>query len=547
MFEPSPDALVANRYRLVREIGRGGMGAVWEAFDSELDAPCALKFILNQNTKPPEVRARFLREARAVARLQSPHVVNIRSVGEWEGALYIAMELLAGETLFDRLSRVGHLSPRDTSRVVAQVASVLTVSHAVGIVHRDLKPENIWLWSHDDVFVKVLDFGVAKQVFEDNPLLKTATGTLVGTPYYMSPEQAAGDRHVDHRSDVWSLAIIAAECLSGKRPFQTAGLGQLLASIITGPTPKLTELYEKTTPALSSWWDRATAKDPNARYESAQALANALSIALDLGPLAGEAGRRSADANQSAPEVTGSDTPPREPHLATSSLSPLMAPEPPATTEIVAVPAELFETPTDDVSTAGRRPAPAETVATPPASSRTPSGTPATSSLRTYGVLAALVSAAAVVIVVKFTSEPEAVVPAWSSPHTTIPAPMTSTAPDPGDAPTSARSPAVVASPPAKTNTVDVVPPPAAVLGGAPSSSSVPSLTPRDRSSPPEPTAVPARLPAAPAKVTTTAPRPVADQRPVTDQRPRPATVPKPKPTPTPAPAAPTLDRRIGF
>lgn len=283
MFEPTPQALVAQRYSLVREIGRGGMGSVWEAFDHELEAPCALKFIVDQESKPAEVRARFLREARAVAKLQSPHAVSIRGVGECDGALYIAMELLVGETLFARLGRSGRLSAIDTGRIVEQLASVLGTAHRAGIVHRDLKPENIWLWSEGDPFVKLLDFGVAKLVTDSSTLLKTATGVVVGTPYYMSPEQAAGDRQIDHRSDLWSLAIIAVECLSGKRAFQSTGIGQLFATIINGPTPTLAELYPEGSPALAAWWTRATAKDPRQRFESAVELAREFVAGL-LGP-----------------------------------------------------------------------------------------------------------------------------------------------------------------------------------------------------------------------------------------------------------------------
>ncbi len=318
MFEPQPNAIVANRYRLLREIGRGGMGSVWEAVDTELDAPCALKFILNQSTKPPEVRARFMREARAVARLQSPHVVSIRGVGEWQEALYIAMELLVGETLFGRLARTGTLSPRETTRVIDQIASVLAIAHRDGIVHRDLKPDNIWLWSQGELLVKLLDFGVAKHALDDGSLLKTATGTLVGTPYYMSPEQAAGDRRVDHRSDLWSLAIIAVQCLSGRLPFESTGLGQLLASIITGETPPVSNLYSAATPSLQQWWLRATAKDPAERYQSAQTLAHEFAVAMSL---------RSSDAplDGSGISFTPAKASPREPLVATSSLSPVTA------------------------------------------------------------------------------------------------------------------------------------------------------------------------------------------------------------------------------
>ncbi len=287
MFEPLANAQVTARYRLVREIGRGGMGSVWEAHDSELDAPCALKFILNQEAKPPEVRLRFLREARAVARLHSPHAVGIRGVGEWEGALYIAMELLVGETLFSRLTR-GPLSAGETSRVIEQLGSVLTMAHRAGFVHRDLKPENVWLCgddanprntSNNQLIVKLLDFGVAKQVLDRDPMLKTASGLLVGTPYYMSPEQA-GNRELDYRSDLWSLAVIALECLTGKRVFDAPALYELLDKIVRGPAPKLLELYPGASPSLVAWWSRATAKAPQERHGSAAELADEFSSSL---------------------------------------------------------------------------------------------------------------------------------------------------------------------------------------------------------------------------------------------------------------------------
>lgn len=295
MFIPAADAVVAHRYRLVEEIGRGGMGSVWKAIDTELDAPCALKFILDQQAKPKRVRTRFLREARAAAQLQSPHVVSVRSVGEWDEALYISMGLLSGETLAQRLKRSGTLTPKETLRVVRQIALVLAMAHRAGIVHRDLKPENIWLWSGADLFVKVLDFGVAKHLGPRGGLANTNTntGVLIGTPFYMSPEQAAGDRDVDHRVDLWALAVIAVQCLSGRLPFNSAGLGQLLSDIINRRCPPLSELYPEATPALEAWWQRATAADPDARYLSAESLAFNLALALELESVPAQSGRSS--------------------------------------------------------------------------------------------------------------------------------------------------------------------------------------------------------------------------------------------------------------
>lgn len=334
MFEPHANAVVAHRYRLLHEIGRGGMGSIWKATDIDLEAPCALKFIVNPHTKPSELRARFVREARAVARLQTPHVVSIRGVGEWEGALYIAMELLVGETLFSRLAHSKTLSPRETCRLVTQVASVLTIAHGEGIVHRDLKPENIWLWSNGELFVKLLDFGVAKHALDEGSLLKTATGMLVGTPYYMSPEQAAGDRQVDFRSDLWSLAVIAVQCLGGRLPFQSSGLGLLLSSIIHGAAPPLPELYSGSTPELEQWWAVAIAKDPAARFQSAETLAREFTRAFGFQTLEPSV----ADASQPLPDISPSNN-----VLATtSSLSPVTAE--PSKTQSINSPGELWRT-----------------------------------------------------------------------------------------------------------------------------------------------------------------------------------------------------------
>ncbi len=279
MFSPQHGLVVAQRYSLVREIGRGGMGSVWEARDLELDAPCALKFILEHIASNADLRKRFLREARAVAQLQSPHVVSIRGVGEHEGVLYTAMELLRGETLESRLVRERVLDPLTVLKVVHQIAGVLSLAHAAGITHRDVKPENIWLWEGDNTFAKLIDFGVAKHVLSTS-VVQTSTGSLVGTPKYMSPEQAAGAKSVDHRSDVWSLAVIAVQCLSGACPFESEGFGELLVKIIHGPIPPLRELYPEASDQLGSWWEQASQRNPDERFQSAMALAESFGTAL---------------------------------------------------------------------------------------------------------------------------------------------------------------------------------------------------------------------------------------------------------------------------
>jgi serine/threonine protein kinase len=229
-------AVIADRFRLIRMLGEGGMGEVWAAQHASLDIPCAVKFIHAESADNPDVRARFEREAKAAAQLRSSNVVQILDYGVFESTPYIAMEYLEGEPLNARLSRRHRLDAIETVRIIAGVGKALTKAHAAGIVHRDLKPENIFLVPDDDSEVaKVLDFGVAKSTtaLDSN----TRTGALLGTPFYMSPEQAQGIKAIDHRADLWSLAVVAYRCFTGELPFKSEALGDLLIKIVTQPTP----------------------------------------------------------------------------------------------------------------------------------------------------------------------------------------------------------------------------------------------------------------------------------------------------------------------
>ena len=193
---------VADRFRLVRLLGQGGMGSVWLADHLALDIPCAIKFI-DREPNSADARRRFEREAKAAAQLRGQHVVQILDHGVWEGVPYIAMEYLEGEDLAARLERLGRLAHGQTARIIAQVAKGLGRAHAAGIVHRDLKPENIFLTKDgDDDVVKVLDFGIAKRSQTSLSEAGTKTGSLLGTPFHMSPEQARGVKGIDHRSDL---------------------------------------------------------------------------------------------------------------------------------------------------------------------------------------------------------------------------------------------------------------------------------------------------------------------------------------------------------
>lgn len=273
---------VANRYRLERKIGAGGMGSVWLAHDLLLDATCAVKIIDKDKSADEEIRTRFAREAKASAQLRSPHVVDVFDYGEWAGAHYIAMEFLEGEDLATRLSRLGKLEPEATYRLVAHVARALMSAHAQGIVHRDLKPENIFLvQNYGEEIAKVLDFGIAQHNAYSLDKRATREGTFLGTPCYMSPEQARG-KPIDHRSDLWSLGVIAYQCLTGFLPFEADALGEVMGRILYEPIPKATTFNEELPAALDEWWARASARDREDRFQSAKELADELGILLGI-------------------------------------------------------------------------------------------------------------------------------------------------------------------------------------------------------------------------------------------------------------------------
>ena len=275
--------VVADRFRLVKMIGRGGMGSVWQAQHLGLDTACALKFIEGELALLAEAHARFEREARAAAQLRSPHVVQIMDHGVWQGLPYIAMELLDGEDLGKRLgARGGRLSPSEIATVMQQVCRALSKAHAAGVVHRDLKPDNIFLVRDDDrEIVKILDFGVAKSKNQALDGSNTKTGAMLGTPYYMSPEQAQGIRSVDSRSDLWSLAVIVFQALTGRLPFESEALGDLLVKIIVSPIPRPSTVYGNLPPGFDSWWAKAADRNPDLRFQTAKELSDSLQLALD--------------------------------------------------------------------------------------------------------------------------------------------------------------------------------------------------------------------------------------------------------------------------
>ena len=272
-------SLIADRYCLLQKLGAGGMGAVWLAHDQSLDSKCAVKLVDPEKAANEEVRVRFEREAKAAAQIRGANVVDIFDHGISDGTPFIVMEYLEGEDLGARLER-GPLDTEQTYQIISQVARALVRAHAAGIVHRDLKPENIFLVPGDDQEVaKVLDFGIAKHEQYSLAGNTTKTGSFMGTPYYMSPEQARG-KSIDWRSDLWALGVIAFQCLTGRPPFESDALGELMGMIIYDPIPSITARALGLPDALGPWWERAVARDRELRFQSAKELADSFGDAI---------------------------------------------------------------------------------------------------------------------------------------------------------------------------------------------------------------------------------------------------------------------------
>ncbi len=284
---PPPGALVAGKYRLTRLLGRGGMGAVWEGQHVTLGTRVAVKFIDAEYAASPEARSRFENEARAAAALRSKHVVQVHDHGvDEEGRAYIVMEYLEGEPLDRRLERLGTLPLREVAILVAQVCRGLAKAHELGIVHRDLKPENVFLVLDEDDgtdVVKVVDFGIAKFTEGGTVMTEsTRTGAVLGTPCYMSPEQARGLRTVDLRTDLWSVGVIAFRCVVGKLPFEGVAMGDLLVKICTTAPPVPSTLRADLPPGFDEWFAKALAQRPEERFQSAGELAEALLVVAGI-------------------------------------------------------------------------------------------------------------------------------------------------------------------------------------------------------------------------------------------------------------------------
>src|SRR5450432_2196184 len=258
-------------YRVLSLLGEGGMGAVYLAEHPGIGRRVAVKVLHKQFTGDEQLLGRLLNEARAANAIRHPNIIEILDSGMREdGVPYLVMELLEGESLGQRIRRAGRLSIEDTIAFTLQTASALGAAHKKGIVHRDLKPDNLFVvpdpHDPDRERIKVLDFGIAKLQQSANDSVKTRTGTLMGTPIYMSPEQCRGTKTVDHRSDIYSLGIIFFEMLCGQPPFVSEGFGELVNMHLNVPAPAPSTQRADIPPAIDAVVLKMLAKNPDDRF-----------------------------------------------------------------------------------------------------------------------------------------------------------------------------------------------------------------------------------------------------------------------------------------
>jgi len=265
------------RYRLLRVLGEGGMGTVWAAEHLLLGKLVAVKLLLPQHVNDG-TRARFEREARMASALHHPSVVKIYDLGYApDGSPYLVMEYLKGQSLADRIEARGRLSLRESLFIMEHVLSGLSAAHQKGIVHRDLKPDNVFLAQQDSgrVRAQLLDFGISKDL-EETSMALTRTGAVLGTPYYLAPEQARGERGVDHRVDVWAAGVLLYEMLTGNPPFVADNYNALLIQILMEDPVPPSRLRPDLPPEVDAIALRALERDRELRFESAEAMSQEL-------------------------------------------------------------------------------------------------------------------------------------------------------------------------------------------------------------------------------------------------------------------------------
>jgi eukaryotic-like serine/threonine-protein kinase len=345
----SMPSVIGGRYRVLDELGRGGMGVVYRVEHLHTGERLALKVLLAQAGARADIVERFRREARTPALVQSEHVVKVTDADvapELGGALFLVMELLNGCDLERRLRQRGLMSPPELCQALAQVGEALDRAHRQGIVHRDLKPENLFEHHRPDgsVVIKVLDFGIAKFAYpmgDGEPRL-TSTGAIMGTPSYMSPEQARGDVSlIGPPTDVWALGQIAFRCLGGKDYWPGPSVGEVVAQILTSPLTPPSQALPGLPPAFDQWFFRSCAREPGARWPSCGEQVAALAAAFGLaGASAGAVAGAGASAGALTDRLALGAVKPSTPPAWGAQPSPLTVPGAPVQTPWPAAPVQ---------------------------------------------------------------------------------------------------------------------------------------------------------------------------------------------------------------
>ncbi len=269
--------IIDSKYRIVRMLGEGGMGAVYEGQNVRIGHRVAIKVLHAEVATRHDIIERFEREAQAAGQIGSNHIVQVYDLGDLpEGARYMVMEYLDGENLAARVQREGRISTSVMAPILLQVLEGLGAAHAAGIVHRDLKPENIFLVRDKKTggdFVKLVDFGVSKfsRGLPSSEMSMTRTGSVIGTPFYMSPEQAKGSKLTDHRSDLYSIGVVLFECTTGQVPFLADTFNELMFKIVLDPMPDPAAIVPGFDAGFASIMKMAMAREPDGRYQSAAA------------------------------------------------------------------------------------------------------------------------------------------------------------------------------------------------------------------------------------------------------------------------------------
>jgi eukaryotic-like serine/threonine-protein kinase len=271
---------IDGKYEIKRLLGEGGMGAVYEGENTLIHRRVAIKVLHSGVAAMEEAVKRFEREAQAAGRIGSEHIVEVLDLGRLEsGDLYMVMEFLKGESLSSRIKSRGRLAPRELCAIGVQLLDGLSAAHEAGIIHRDLKPDNVFLIAQSKGrtdFVKILDFGISKFNGLNKDFSMTRTGSVMGTPYYMAPEQARGAKNLDARLDVYAAGVILFEAATGRVPFDGDTFNELLIKIVTEDAPPVRQLAPDLDPALADIIDKARQKNPDQRFASAREFRDAV-------------------------------------------------------------------------------------------------------------------------------------------------------------------------------------------------------------------------------------------------------------------------------